>query len=127
MAAAKWQQANDVTKCENGRPKMVRNRQPKSAKTSEKVQKRSKKSERAKKCKMIGVFFVDRFSAIFQWPYSGGHLAAIGDTIAAIGPYSAIASRGQLELRYPLMLPLFDWPCPEMEGYSVIPCDCRKT
>ena len=34
------------------------------------------------------------------------HQTAIGDTIAAIGPFSAIASRGQLELRYPLWLPL---------------------
>ena len=37
--------------------------------------KRSKTSEtRRKSAKTTGVLFVDRFSAIFQWPYSGGHL-----------------------------------------------------
>ena len=66
MAAAKWQQANGAKKCENGRPTTVRNRQPKSAKTSEKVRSRSKTSEnRRKSAKTIGVLFVDRFLAIF--------------------------------------------------------------
>ena len=75
MAAAKLQQANGAKKCENGRPKTVRNRHPKSAKTSENGRKRSKTSEnRRKSARTIGVFFVDRFLAIFQWPYSGGHL-----------------------------------------------------
>ena len=36
-------------KCENGRQRTVRNRQPKSAKTSKKVQKRSKTSENRRK------------------------------------------------------------------------------
>ena len=48
------------------------------------------------------------------------HETAIGDTIAAIGPYSMIASRGQLELRHPpldtLSLPRFGWFCPEFGG-----------
>ena len=34
-----------------------------------------------------------------------GSLTAIGDTIAVIAPYSAIPSKGQLELRYPMPLP----------------------
>ena len=52
MAAAKWQQANGAKKCENGRPKTVRNRQPKkcenelkSAKTVENERKQAKKCE----------------------------------------------------------------------------------
>ena len=50
-------------------------RSQKSAKTSEKVQKRSKTSEnRRKSVKTMGVLFVDLFLAVFQWPYSGGHL-----------------------------------------------------
>ena len=36
-----------------------------------------------------------------------GSLTAMGDTIIAIGPCSAMASRGQIELRYPPMSP----PC----------------
>ena len=59
MAAAKWQQVNGAQKCENGRPKRSETDIPKSAKKCE--------NDR-------GALFVDRFLAIFQWPYSGGHL-----------------------------------------------------
>ena len=71
MAAAKWQQANGAKKCENGRPKTVRNRHPKRCETSEKVQKRSKTSENSRKrATTIGMLFGDRFLAIFQrWPF----------------------------------------------------------
>ena len=77
LTISKWQQANGVKKCEDGRPKTVRNRQPeKCENASEKVQKRSEKSEnRRKSAKTIAVLSVDRFLAIFQWPYSvGSHL-----------------------------------------------------
>ena len=65
--------------CEKVRKRSAKNGQKqtaqKSAKTSEKVQKRLKTIENGRKSeKMIGVLFVDRFSVIFQWPYSGGHL-----------------------------------------------------
>ena len=75
MAAAKWQQANCAKKCETNGQKRSEPESPKSAKTSEKAQKRSKTIENGRKnAKTIGVLFVDRLSAIFQWPYSGGHL-----------------------------------------------------
>ena len=74
MAAAEWQQANGAQKCENGRPKTVRNRQPKkSARTSEKLQngrKQAKTDERVRKwsrCLLLTVF--GHFP-----PFSGGHL-----------------------------------------------------
>ena len=44
--------------------------------------------------------------------------------------YSAIASRGQIELRYPLWVSLFSdfsWFCPGLGGYSAMPCDTWKT
>ena len=76
MAAAKWQQANGAKKCENGRPKTVRNRQlkkceneRKSAKTVENKRKQAQKYEDNRDGS-----FGDRSLAIFQWPYSGGHL-----------------------------------------------------
>ena len=51
-----------------------------------------------------------------------------GKSITAIVPYSAIASRGQLELHYaqpldPLCLPFFGWSCPEFGVYNAMPCD----
>ena len=52
MAAAKWQQANGAKRCENGRPKTIRNRHPqkcenerKSAKMVENERKQAKKIE----------------------------------------------------------------------------------
>ena len=75
MAAAKWQQANGATKCDTDGQKRSETDSPKSAKTSGEVQKRSKTSEnRRKSAKTIAVHFVDRYLAIFQWPYSSGHL-----------------------------------------------------
>ena len=67
MAAAKWQQANGAKKCKNGRPKTVCETDgPKSAKTSEKVRKRSKTSEnRRNSAKTIGMLFGDRFFGHF--------------------------------------------------------------
>ena len=74
MAAAKWQRAMRKSAKTDG-PKRSETDSPKSAKTSEKVRKRSKTSEnRQKSAKTIGVLFVDRFLAIFQLPCSGGHL-----------------------------------------------------
>ena len=67
MAAAKWQQANGAKKCENGRPKTVRNRRPKSAKMSEKVRKQSKTN-----AKTVGDF---AFCCSFFLPISSGHFA----------------------------------------------------
>ena len=62
MATATWQQANGAKKCEDGRPKTVRNRHPKKCE-SEKVQKRSKTSENSRnRAKTITVSLVDRFS-----------------------------------------------------------------
>ena len=63
MAAAKWQQANGAKKRENGRPKTVRNRQPQKSENERKSAKTVKR-----------VLFGDHSLAIFQWPYSGGHL-----------------------------------------------------
>ena len=72
MAAATWQQAVGAKKCGQ---KPSETDSPKRAKTTEKVQKRLKTSEnRRKNAKMIGVLYVDRYLAIFQWPYGGGHL-----------------------------------------------------
>ena len=51
------------------------------------------------------------------------HLTALGDTIAAIPPYSAIPSRGRLEPRYPLPLPSFGCDRASLGGYRAIPCD----
>ena len=50
-------------------------------------------------------------------PFSVVYYAAIGDAIAAVGPCSAIASAGQVELRSPppdpLWLTSFGWFCPK--------------
>ena len=72
MAAAKWQQAHGAEKRKNGRQKKVRNRQLKKCE-NERKSALTVENER-KSAKTIGVLFVDRFLAIFQWPYSGGHL-----------------------------------------------------
>ena len=70
MAAGEW--------CEKVRKRTAKNGQKQTthkAKTSEKVQKWSKTGEnRRKSAKTIGMLFGDLFLAIFQWPYSGGHL-----------------------------------------------------
>ena len=77
MAAAKWQQANGAKKVrksaktdgqkrpETGSPKKCEHER-KSAKTVENKRKRAK---------TIAEDFVDRFLAIFQWPFCGGHFA----------------------------------------------------
>ena len=71
MAAAKRQQANGAKKCENGRPKTVRNRQLKKWENERKGAKTvENKRKLAKKCETIGVLFVDRLLAI-----SNGHIA----------------------------------------------------
>ena len=75
MAAAKWQQANGAKKCETEGQKRSETDSSKSAKTSEslKAQKKSETSEnRRKSAKTIGVLFIDRFLAIFQWACSSG-------------------------------------------------------
>ena len=70
MAAAKWQQANGAKKCENGRPKTVRNGQPKKCENKRKSAKTSKTSEnRRKSAKTIGMLLV-----IVFWPFSSGHI-----------------------------------------------------
>ena len=75
MAAAKWQQANGAKKCENERPKTVRNRQPKKCENERKSAKTvENKRKQAKSAKTIGMLFVDRFFGNFQWPHGGGHL-----------------------------------------------------
>ena len=75
MAAAKWHRRMMQKSAKTDGQKRSETDSPKSAKTSKKVQKRSKTSEhRRKSAKTIGVLFVDRFLAIFQWPYSCGHL-----------------------------------------------------
>ena len=71
MAAGEW--------CEKVRKRPAKNGQKQ---TAQKVRKRGKKRKNGRKqaktgekgAKTIGVLFVDRFLAIFQWPYSGGHL-----------------------------------------------------
>ena len=53
--------------------------------------------------------------------YLVAHQAAIGDTIVAIGPYGAIASRGQLGCdapSNPYGSPFFGWICPELRGIA---------
>ena len=75
MAVAKWQQANGAKKCENGWPKTVRNTQPRKCKNERKSAKAvENKRKQAKTCENDRGVFVDRFLAIFQWSYSGGHL-----------------------------------------------------
>ena len=69
MAAAKWQQTNGAKKCENGGPKTVRNREPKSAKPVESKRIQAKKCENDGMLSMI-VFFCQFFPV-------GGHIAAI--------------------------------------------------
>ena len=71
MAAATWQQANGAKKCENGRRKTVRNRQPKKCENERKSTKTiDNKRKQAKKCENDrGVFFV-----IVFWPFSSGHI-----------------------------------------------------
>ena len=74
MAAAKWQQASGgAKKCENGGPEKARNSQPKKCENERKSAKNGRENKR-KREKTIGVLFVVRLSAIFQWPYSSGHL-----------------------------------------------------
>ena len=51
MAAAKWQQANGAKKCEKGRPRTVRNRQPKKCENERKsAEAVEHKRKQAKKC-----------------------------------------------------------------------------
>ena len=57
-----------------------------------------------------------------QGTFLVAHLTAIGDTISAIPPYSAIPPRGQLELRYPLPPPPLGCDRANLGGYSAIPC-----
>ena len=66
MAPAKMQQANGAKKCENGRPKTVRNRAPKVQKQAKNAPKRSKTGEnRRKHAKQIGTFIDDLFFGNF--------------------------------------------------------------
>ena len=65
------------------------------------------------------------------WACSAAPQTAIGDSIAAIGPYSAIASTWQVELRYPAFNPcsssvLVGFALNQglyYSRYSTIPCD----
>ena len=72
MASAKWQQANGAKKCENGRPKTVRNRQPKKCENERKKCENSRKQVKTgeKVRKRSGCFCV-----IVFWPFSSGHIA----------------------------------------------------
>ena len=63
MAAAKWQPANGAKKCENGRPKKLRNRQPqkcenerKCAKTVENKRKQARNLRKRSGCILLIVF-----------------------------------------------------------------------
>ena len=77
MAAAKGQQANGAKKCEKGRPKTVRNRQPQKCeddrkKVQKKVQKEAKRGEKVRKrsrCFLLIVFFGHFPVAIERWPF----------------------------------------------------------
>ena len=72
MAAAKWQQANGAKKCENGRPKTVRNRPPKKYENERKGAKTvENERKQAKKCENDGGVFC----CSYFLPFSSGHIA----------------------------------------------------
>ena len=80
MAVAKWQQANGAKRSKNGRPKTVRNRQPKKCENERKSTKTSE--NRLKSAKTIGVLFGDRVfgpfsSATWVFPSRGSTLRSI--------------------------------------------------
>ena len=103
MAAAKWQQANGAKKM---RKRTAKNVQKQTAPEKRNARKSAKPVEnerkQAKNAKTIGVFFGDRSLAIFQWPYSGGHLGfpyfrsqgSLNHWVVPSNPRGNINSRG---------------------------------